>query len=108
MDRHFGVEAPNVLLESDLTYVGLAGGVFVYAAFDVDAYAGRIVGWTCSANKGDVFARRAVRHAALHSPSEGNPLLGTLFITAMRARKIRRFGLGRRWHRLGWLLNRLG
>ena len=92
---------PNVLLESDLTYVGLAGGVFVYTAFDVDAYAGRIVGWTCSPNKGDVFARRAVRHAALHSPSEGNPLLGTLLVTAMRARKIRRFGLGRRWHRLG-------
>jgi putative transposase len=76
VDRHFGVEAPNVLLVADFTYVRLASGVFVYTAFVVDAYAGRIVGWTCSAGKSDAFVRRAIRLAARLRSNEGNPLLG--------------------------------
>ncbi len=35
---------PNVLLVADFTYVQLSGGAFVYTAFAIDAYAGRIVG----------------------------------------------------------------
>jgi putative transposase len=77
VDRHFGVEAPNVLLVADFTYVRLASGAFVYTAFAIDAYAGRIVGWTCSAGKSDAFVRRAIRHAARLRLNEGNPLLGT-------------------------------
>lgn len=47
--RQFRVPAPNVLLVADFTYVRLSHGAFVYTAFAIDAYAGRIVGWTCSA-----------------------------------------------------------
>jgi len=34
------------------------------------------VGWTCSAGKTDLFARRAIRHAAEPRRREGNPLSG--------------------------------
>jgi transposase InsO family protein len=74
--RQFRVPAPNVLLVADFTYVRLASGVFVYTAFAIDAYAGRIVGWTCSASKEDRFVRQAIRHAAQLRLNEGNPLLG--------------------------------
>ncbi|MBP2451550.1 hypothetical protein JOF57_005069 [Mycolicibacterium lutetiense] len=74
--RRFRVPAPNMLLVADFTYVRLASGVFVYTAFAIDAYAGRIVGWTCSASKEDRFVRQAIRHAALLRMSQGNPLLG--------------------------------
>lgn len=65
-----------MLLVADFTYVRLASGVFVYAAFAIDAYAGRIVGWTCSTSKTDAFVRRAIRHAAELRNREGNPLSG--------------------------------
>ncbi|MGV7815616.1 IS3 family transposase [Mycobacterium kansasii] len=74
--RQFRVPAPNVLLVADFTYVRLSGGAFVYTAFAIDAYAGRIVGWTCSASKEDRFVRHAIRHAAQLRIDEGNPLLG--------------------------------
>jgi putative transposase len=74
--RKFRVPAPNMLLVADFTYVRLSSGVFVYTAFAIDAYAGRIVGWTCSASKEDRFVRRAIRHAAQLRSNEGNPLLG--------------------------------
>ena len=74
--RQFRVPAPNVLLVADFTYVRLASGVFVYTAFAIDAYAGRILGWTCSASKQDHFVRQAIRHAAQLRVSEGNPLVG--------------------------------
>jgi transposase InsO family protein len=75
--RQFRVPAPNMLLVADFTYVRLASGVFVYTAFAIDAYAGRIVGWTCSASKEDRFVRHAIRHAATLRTNEGNPLLGS-------------------------------
>ena len=77
VDRQFRVSAPNRLLVADFTYVRLASGVFVYTAFAIDAYAGRIVGWTCSAGKSDAFVRRAIRHAAELRCREGNPLSGS-------------------------------
>lgn len=76
VSRQFRVPAPNVLLVADFTYVRLSGGAFVYTAFAIDAYAGRIVGWTCSASKQDRFVRQAIRHAAQLRVNEGNPLLG--------------------------------
>lgn len=45
VDRQFAVEAPNLLVVADFTCVRLAGGSWVYTAFCIDAYAGRIVGW---------------------------------------------------------------
>jgi transposase InsO family protein len=74
--RQFRVPAPNMLLVADFTYVRLSNATFVYTAFAIDAYAGRIVGWTCSASKEDRFVRRAIRHAAKLREDEGNPLLG--------------------------------
>lgn len=65
-----------MLLVADSTYVRLASGTFVYTAFAIDAFAGRIVGWTCSASKEDRFMRQAIRHAAQLRINEGNPLLG--------------------------------
>lgn len=76
VDRQFRVPAPNMLLVADFTYVPLATGVFVYTAFAIDAYAGRIVGWTCSTSKADLFVRQAIRHAAELRRREGNPLSG--------------------------------
>jgi putative transposase len=77
VDRQFRVNAPNVLLVADFTYVRLASGLFVYTAFAIDAYAGRIVGWQCSAGKTDGFVRAAIRQAAELRRREGNPLTGT-------------------------------
>jgi len=47
VDRNFTVGRPNQLWVSDLTYVATWSG-FVYAAFVVDAYSRRIVGWRVS------------------------------------------------------------
>ena len=74
--RQFRVPAPNRLLVADFTYVPLSSGVFCYTAFVIDAYAGRIVGWTCSASKESRFVRLAIRHAAQLRSNEGNPLVG--------------------------------
>ena len=60
--RQFRVPAPNVLLVADFTYVRMSNGAFVYTAFAIDAFAGRIVGWTCSASKEDRFVRQAITY----------------------------------------------
>lgn len=76
VDRQFRVDAPNALVVADFTYVRLACGVFVYTAFAIDAYAGRITGWECSASKEDRFVRSAVRQSATLRAREGHPLTG--------------------------------
>jgi putative transposase len=45
--RNFTAAAPNRLWVADLTYVGTWTG-FVYAAFVVDVYSRRILGWRCA------------------------------------------------------------
>ena len=47
VERDFRASRPNELWVSDLTYVATWRG-FVYAAFVIDAYARRIVGWRVS------------------------------------------------------------
>ena len=47
VDRDFTANRPNQLWVSDITYVATWRG-FVYAAFVIDAYARRIVGWRAS------------------------------------------------------------
>jgi len=47
VDRDFTAPAPNLLWVADLTYVWTWSG-FVYAAFIIDAFARRIVGWRVS------------------------------------------------------------
>ncbi|MFI6218907.1 IS3 family transposase [Nocardia brasiliensis] len=76
VDRQFRVPAPNLLLVADFTYVRLAGGAFAYTAFVIDAYAGRILGWECSASKQTAFVESAIRYAAATRHREGHPLAG--------------------------------
>jgi putative transposase len=76
VDRQFRVPAPNVLIVADFTYVRLAGGAFVYTAFALDAYAGRIVGWECCTSKHAAFVESAVRQAAALRDRDGIPLVG--------------------------------
>ncbi len=76
VDRQFRVPAPNRLLVADFTYVRLVTGIFVYTAFVVDAYAGRILGWECSTSKHTWFVESAIRQAAAVRARQGNPLLG--------------------------------
>ena len=47
VDRNFAAERPNQLWVSDLTYVATWSG-FVYAAFVIDVFSRRIVGWRVS------------------------------------------------------------
>ena len=42
----------------------LAAGRFCYTAFVIDAYAGLIPGWECSASKQTAFIEAALRQAA--------------------------------------------
>jgi putative transposase len=74
VDRQFGVEAPNLLVVADFTYVRLASGSFAYTAFVIDAFAGRIVGWECSTSKETVFVESALRQAVALRAREGNPM----------------------------------
>jgi putative transposase len=76
VDRQFAVPAPSMLVVADFTYVRLSTGVFVYTAFAIDAFAGRIVGWQCSASKHTAFVESAIRQAASLRRMEGNPLMG--------------------------------
>ena len=76
VDRQFAVPAPNMLVVADFTYVRLSTGMFVYTAFAIDAFAGRIVGWQCSASKHTAFVESAIRQAASQRRMQGNPLLG--------------------------------
>jgi hypothetical protein len=63
-----------MLIAADFSYVRLVTGVFVYTAFVIDAFAGRIVGWECSASKHDRFVRSAIRLCALSFPTAGSRL----------------------------------
>ena len=76
VDRQFAVPAPNMLVVADFTYVRLSTGMFVYTAFAIDAFAGRIVGWQCSASKHTTFVESAIRQAANLRERDGNPLNG--------------------------------
>jgi putative transposase len=76
VDRQFRVAEPNVLLVADFTYVRLVTGAFVYTAFVIDAYAGRILGWECAISKHTAFVEAAIHQAVAVREREGNPLPG--------------------------------
>jgi putative transposase len=78
VNRQFTVEAPNLLLVADFTYVRLASGVFCYVAFAIDAYAGAIVGWETSMSKETTFVESAIRQAAALRSRQGHPLEGAI------------------------------
>ena len=71
-----GPGRPDGLVVADFTYVRLSTGVFVCTAFVIDAFAGRIVGWQCSASKQTAFVEASIRQAADLRAIDGNPLMG--------------------------------
>ena len=74
--RGFRAPAPGRLLVADFTYVRLAGGMFAYTAFVIDAYANRILGWECSLSKHTRFVEAAIRQAAVTRVREGRLEVG--------------------------------
>jgi putative transposase len=78
VDRQFRVPAPNRLFVADFTYVKLVTGVFVYVAFVIDAYAGRIVGWEASTSKVTRFVESAIRQAVALRARQGHPIKDTI------------------------------
>lgn len=62
VDRQFLATRPNQLWVSDFTYVATWGG-FVYAAFVIDVFARRIVGWRVSASMRTDFVLDALEQA---------------------------------------------
>jgi len=75
VNRQFQAPAPNRLWVSDFTYVASWAG-FVYAAFVIDAFARRIVGWRVSRTAHAGFVLDALEQA-LHArrPFEGSSLV---------------------------------
>ena len=73
MNRHFRAPRPNALWVSDFTCVATWQG-FVYAAFVIDAFARRVVGWRVSRTAQAGFLLDALEQA-LH---DRRPLRGGL------------------------------
>lgn len=71
VNRQFRAPAPNRLVVADFTYVCMAGGVFAYTAFAIDAFANRIVGWDCAVSKHTSFVESTIRQAAALRAREG-------------------------------------
>lgn len=71
VNRQFRASAPNVLWVSDFTYIATWQG-FVYAAFVIDVFARRIVGWRVSRTAQTIFVLDALEQA-LHDrrPARG-------------------------------------
>ena len=66
--RDFTATRPNQLWVSDLTYIATWRG-FVYAAFVIDAYARRIVGWRASSSLRSDLALDALEQALYDRPT---------------------------------------
>jgi transposase InsO family protein len=69
VNREFAVERPNALWVVDFTYVRTWGG-FAYAAFVIDAFARRIVGWKVSTMATADFVLDALEQA-IHARRPG-------------------------------------
>lgn len=75
VDRDFTTTAPNQLWLADLTYVKTHGG-WVYAAFVIDAYSRRVVGWQASRSLRTDLAIDALEMAVFNRRKEGADLTG--------------------------------
>jgi putative transposase len=73
VDRQFRVAAPNRLFVADFTYVTLPSGT-VYAAFVVDAFAGRIVGWRVTTRPDAAMVSHALADALETRLRQGHPV----------------------------------
>jgi transposase InsO family protein len=65
VNRNFKAPVPNRLWVSDFTYVSIWAG-FVYVAFVIDVFAGRIVGWRVSRTAHAGFVLDALERALHH------------------------------------------
>ena len=70
VERRFTATRPNQLWVSDFTYVATWGG-FVYAAFVIDVFARRIVGWRVSSSLRTDFVLDALEQAIYSRCGEG-------------------------------------
>ena len=71
--RRFRAPAPNRLFVADFTYVRMAGGVFAYTAFVIDAFAGTIVGWECSTSPSTPRSSKRAIRPGRRDPAPGRP-----------------------------------
>ena len=74
MNRQFQALRPNALWVSDFTYVATWQG-FVYAAFVIDTFARRIVGWRVSRSARADFVLDALEQALSDVTREGPDVL---------------------------------
>jgi putative transposase len=72
VERQFTATGPNQLWVSDLTYIATWRG-FLYAAFVVDVFARRIVGWRVSASLRTDFVLDALEQAIHERCGAGTP-----------------------------------
>jgi putative transposase len=70
VNRQFRAPAPNTLWVSDFTYVATWQG-FVYAAFVIDAFARRIVGWRVSRSARADCSTRSSKRCVIAALSAG-------------------------------------
>jgi putative transposase len=75
VDRNFRPAGPGRLLVADFTYVPLITGGFAYTAFVIDAFAGTIAGWECSASASAAFVQKAIAQASAHLRASSGGLL---------------------------------
>ncbi|MEX0601521.1 MAG: IS3 family transposase [Rhodothermales bacterium] len=74
VERNFTAERPNQLWVSDLTYVATWRG-FVYAAFVIDVFSRRIVGWRVSSSLRSDLALDALEQAICERQDEATDAL---------------------------------
>jgi putative transposase len=76
VNRQFRAARPGQLNVADFTYVPLATGQFCYTAFVIDAYAGLIPGWECSASKETGLITSALLQATEYRNMNGQVMAG--------------------------------
>jgi transposase InsO family protein len=101
VNRQFTAERPNRLWVADFTYVATWDG-FVYAAFVVDVFARRIVGWRVSRSARADFVLDALEQA-LHErrPFAGSGLVchsdrGSQYVSIRYTERLAEAGIERR------------
>lgn len=75
VDRDFTADRPNQLWVADLTYVRTSAG-WVYAAFILDVYSRRVVGWQLATNLYTDLALDALQMALWRRHADGADLTG--------------------------------
>jgi transposase InsO family protein len=74
VNRQFRAQRPGQLHVADFTCVPLTTGRFAYTAFVIDAFAGLIPGWECSASEETAFIESALLQATEYRRRKGQVL----------------------------------